>query len=154
MEIVPPIPCSPIRLARRSASQVGRDGFLATKNRPSTATTLLNPERSLIAGLLWVLAACVVWGGSLADTNACAQEAPAEPGGKAWGRLSVMCQYYCEITPLFEVPPEAFTPPPKVQSMFIKLVPHAHPPVAISDMAVFSRLVTQAFSPLSRYPSS
>jgi 16S rRNA (adenine1518-N6/adenine1519-N6)-dimethyltransferase len=70
----------------------------------------------------------------------------ADPGGKAWGRLSVMCQYYCEITPLFDVPPEAFTPAPKVQSMFVKLVPHTQPPVAIKDMAVFQQLVTQAFS--------
>jgi 16S rRNA (adenine1518-N6/adenine1519-N6)-dimethyltransferase len=70
----------------------------------------------------------------------------ANPGGKAWGRLSVMCQYYCEITPLFDVPPEAFSPAPKVQSMFVKLVPHTQPPVAIGDMAVFQRLVTQAFS--------
>ena len=70
----------------------------------------------------------------------------ANPGGKAWGRLSVMCQYYCEVSPLFDVPPEAFTPAPKVQSMFVKLIPHAQPPVTIRDMAVFERLVIQAFS--------
>ena len=70
----------------------------------------------------------------------------AVPGGKAWGRLSVMCQYYCEVIPLFGVPPEAFTPAPKVQSMFVKLVPHNQPPVAIKNMAVFEKLVSQAFS--------
>lgn len=70
----------------------------------------------------------------------------AEPGGKAWGRLSVMCQYYCQVTPLFGVPPEAFTPAPKVQSMFVKLVPHDQAPVKINDMTVFERLVSQAFS--------
>jgi 16S rRNA (adenine1518-N6/adenine1519-N6)-dimethyltransferase len=70
----------------------------------------------------------------------------ASPGSKAWGRLSVMCQYYCEVSPLFEVPPEAFTPAPKVHSMFVKLVPHAQAPVTIRDMAVFERLVIQAFS--------
>jgi len=70
----------------------------------------------------------------------------AEPGSKAWGRLSVMCQYYCEVTPLFGVPPEAFTPSPRVQSMFVKLVPHDQPPVEIKNMAVFERLVSQAFS--------
>jgi 16S rRNA (adenine1518-N6/adenine1519-N6)-dimethyltransferase len=70
----------------------------------------------------------------------------AVPGSKAWGRLSVMCQYYCEVTPLFSVPPEAFTPAPRVQSMFVKLVPHDQPPVMIKDMAMFERLVSQAFS--------
>lgn len=70
----------------------------------------------------------------------------AVPGNKAWGKLSVMCQYYCEVSPLFSVPPEAFTPAPKVQSMFVKLVPHVKPPVVIKNMAVFERLVSQAFS--------
>lgn len=70
----------------------------------------------------------------------------AQPGGKAWGRLSVMCQYYCAVIPLFDVPPEAFSPAPKVQSQFVKLVPHDRPPVQIDSMSVFQRLVTQAFS--------
>lgn len=70
----------------------------------------------------------------------------ARPGTKARGKLSVMCQYYCEVTPLFTVPPEAFTPAPRVQSTFVRLVPHAHPPVRIDDMKAFERLVRQAFS--------
>lgn len=70
----------------------------------------------------------------------------ASPGGKAWGRLSVMCQYHCDVTPLFNVPPEAFSPAPKVQSQFVKLVPHREPPVKIDNMADFERLVSQAFS--------
>ncbi|MDH3788085.1 MAG: 16S rRNA (adenine(1518)-N(6)/adenine(1519)-N(6))-dimethyltransferase RsmA [Xanthomonadales bacterium] len=70
----------------------------------------------------------------------------AEPGGKAWGKLSVMCQYYCEVAPLFNVPPEAFSPAPKVESMFVRLVPHRQPPVAVGDMTLFERLVSQAFS--------
>ncbi|MBT8049418.1 MAG: 16S rRNA (adenine(1518)-N(6)/adenine(1519)-N(6))-dimethyltransferase RsmA [Xanthomonadales bacterium] len=70
----------------------------------------------------------------------------AVPGTKAWGKLSVMCQYYCEVLPLFEVPPEAFTPSPKVESSFVKLVPHAQPPVRINDLAAFRQLVGQSFS--------
>lgn len=70
----------------------------------------------------------------------------ANPGGKAWGRLSVMCQLHCEVTPLFNVPPEAFTPSPRVQSSFVSLVPHSSPPVTIRNMKVFERLVNQAFS--------
>ena len=37
----------------------------------------------------------------------------AVPGNKAWGRLSIMCQYRCEIVPLFTVNAESFTPVPK-----------------------------------------
>jgi 16S rRNA (adenine1518-N6/adenine1519-N6)-dimethyltransferase len=70
----------------------------------------------------------------------------AQPGGKAWGRLSIMCQYRCTVTPLFTVPPEAFRPSPKVQSAIVRLVPHTTPPVHIADMARFERLVAQAFS--------
>lgn len=70
----------------------------------------------------------------------------AGPGGKARGKLSVMCQYRCSVTPLFTVPPEAFFPAPRVQSTVVRLVPHASPPVPIRDMAAFERLVSQAFS--------
>lgn len=70
----------------------------------------------------------------------------AQPGSKAWGRLSLMCQYRCAVTPLFEVPPEAFSPAPRVQSAIVRLVPHPAPPVRIDDMGRFERLVIQAFS--------
>jgi len=70
----------------------------------------------------------------------------AAPGGKARGRLSIMCQYHCAVTPLFTVPPEAFHPAPSVHSAVVRLVPHAVPPVRISDMQRFERLVMQAFS--------
>jgi 16S rRNA (adenine1518-N6/adenine1519-N6)-dimethyltransferase len=70
----------------------------------------------------------------------------AQPGSKAWGRLSIMCQYYCEVTPLFSVPPEAFSPPPKVHSSIVRLLPHSRPPVRVSDMARFEQVVARAFS--------
>ena len=35
----------------------------------------------------------------------------AGPGSKAYGRLSVMAQYYCQVIPVLEVPPQSFTPP-------------------------------------------
>ena len=45
----------------------------------------------------------------------------AEPRSKAYGRLSVLAQHHCEPQRLFDVPPACFTPPPKVQSSFIRL---------------------------------
>jgi 16S rRNA (adenine1518-N6/adenine1519-N6)-dimethyltransferase len=49
----------------------------------------------------------------------------AEPGSKVYGRLSVMLQLACRVEPLFTVPPEAFRPPPKVESAVVRLVPLA-----------------------------
>lgn len=70
----------------------------------------------------------------------------AKPGTKAWGRLSIMCQYYCQVTPLFIVPAEAFSPAPRVQSAIVRLAPHRQPPAVIDSMPAFERLVIQAFS--------
>ena len=70
----------------------------------------------------------------------------AAPGGGQYGRLSVMLQYRCEVIPLFSIGAGAFNPPPKVESAFVRLVPHAQPPVEVSDEKVFAQLVTQAFS--------
>jgi len=70
----------------------------------------------------------------------------AVPGNKTWGRLSIMCQYRCEIVPLFTVNAESFTPVPKVQSGIVRLIPHREPPVRVDSLDAFQRLVSQAFS--------
>jgi 16S rRNA (adenine1518-N6/adenine1519-N6)-dimethyltransferase len=70
----------------------------------------------------------------------------AAPGGKDYGRLSVMIQYRCAVEKLFVVAPGAFTPPPKVDSAVVRLVPHATPPVAVDDPARFALLVRAAFA--------
>jgi len=70
----------------------------------------------------------------------------AEPGGKTWGRLSVMLRYRFRARRLFQIGPGAFRPPPKVESAFLRLEPHEAPPVAVEDESRFARLVNQAFS--------
>lgn len=70
----------------------------------------------------------------------------ALPGGKEYGRLSVMLQARCEVTPLFEIPPSAFRPAPKVDSGFVRLIPLARPPAQIDDFGFFSEVVAQAFA--------
>ncbi|MDZ4729081.1 MAG: 16S rRNA (adenine(1518)-N(6)/adenine(1519)-N(6))-dimethyltransferase RsmA [Xanthomonadales bacterium] len=70
----------------------------------------------------------------------------SSPGSKAWGRLAIMCQYHCEVVRMFDVPPTAFSPSPKVQSSIVRLVPHATPPVALADMKQFQQLLTQVFN--------
>jgi 16S rRNA (adenine1518-N6/adenine1519-N6)-dimethyltransferase len=70
----------------------------------------------------------------------------AAPGGKSYGRLTVMLQARAEVTPLFTIGPGAFRPPPKVDSAFVRLRPLSPPPYRIDDWALFGRLVGQAFS--------
>lgn len=54
----------------------------------------------------------------------------AVPGTKAWGRLSVIAQYHCDVERLFDVSPDAFSPSPKVTSGFLSLRPR--PPVEVA----------------------
>jgi 16S rRNA (adenine1518-N6/adenine1519-N6)-dimethyltransferase len=69
----------------------------------------------------------------------------AEPGSKVYGRLTVMLQARCEVTPLFMVPPHAFRPPPKVDSAVVRLVPLASDKILIQDPVLFENLVRDAF---------
>jgi 16S rRNA (adenine1518-N6/adenine1519-N6)-dimethyltransferase len=68
----------------------------------------------------------------------------AQPGSKVYGRLSVMTQSVCDASLLFLVPPESFTPAPKVDSAIVKLTPRAVP-LDITDRLLFNALVTEAF---------
>jgi len=70
----------------------------------------------------------------------------ANPGIKAYGRLSVMIQYACETEYLFTVGPENFTPPPKVDSAIVRLLPYKTKPFIADNEADFAELVKQAFS--------
>jgi 16S rRNA (adenine1518-N6/adenine1519-N6)-dimethyltransferase len=56
-----------------------------------------------------------------------AERIVAAPGGKSYGRLSVLVQWRCEARILFDVNPSAFVPPPKVTSSLLRLVPRAAP---------------------------
>jgi 16S rRNA (adenine1518-N6/adenine1519-N6)-dimethyltransferase len=69
----------------------------------------------------------------------------AAPGGKVYGRLSVMLQAYCAVVALFEVPPAAFWPPPQVDSAVVRLQPRAPESIGIADRAVFAHVVRDAF---------
>ncbi len=69
----------------------------------------------------------------------------AEPNNKRYGRLSVMSQYHCHVTKLFDVNPEAFNPPPKVDSAVLRLTPH-HTPFIVNHYADFSKIVAQCFN--------
>ncbi len=69
----------------------------------------------------------------------------AEPGTEAYGRLSVMLQVRFRMQQLFDVPPEAFTPPPKVNSAIVRMVPLAAERSRARDEDLFGRMVTAGF---------
>lgn len=69
----------------------------------------------------------------------------ASPASSDYGRLSVMLQYRWNVESLFDVPPEAFHPQPKVWSSVVRMVPHAQLPVAARDERCFAEVVSAAF---------
>jgi 16S rRNA (adenine1518-N6/adenine1519-N6)-dimethyltransferase len=69
----------------------------------------------------------------------------ANVGDKNYGRLSIMMQYYCQCQYLFDVPPQSFTPPPKVDSAIIRLIPHPQPVIEVNDFELFALIVKTAF---------
>ena len=73
-----------------------------------------------------------------------AERIAAAPGTAAFGRLSVLAAWTCEVTLRLRLPPGAFTPPPKVWSAVVRLVPHAvQPPGEL--FAAMERLTAAAF---------
>ncbi|ASF17268.1 MULTISPECIES: 16S rRNA (adenine(1518)-N(6)/adenine(1519)-N(6))-dimethyltransferase RsmA [Shewanella] len=70
----------------------------------------------------------------------------ASPGTKAYGRLTVMAQYFCQVVPVLEVPPHSFAPPPKVDSAVVRLLPYAEKPFPCKDVNVLRQLCTTAFN--------
>lgn len=70
----------------------------------------------------------------------------AQPGGKEYGRLTVMLAAYAEVEALFDVGPGAFQPRPKVWSAIVRLRPSAGPRFEIGEEGVLRTLVTAAFS--------
>ncbi len=68
----------------------------------------------------------------------------ATPGSKEYGRLSVMAQWCCKTRKLFDLPARAFTPPPKVDSSVVQLVPHKEKP--IGEWADMEKVVAAAFN--------
>jgi 16S rRNA (adenine1518-N6/adenine1519-N6)-dimethyltransferase len=71
-----------------------------------------------------------------------AQRIVAAPGSDAYGRLAVLAQWTCQTALALRIPPEAFTPPPKVHSAVVRFLPKADQP----DPALFAAMerVTQA----------
>ncbi|MEQ1716602.1 MAG: 16S rRNA (adenine(1518)-N(6)/adenine(1519)-N(6))-dimethyltransferase RsmA [Hyphomicrobium sp.] len=73
-----------------------------------------------------------------------AERIVAEPGSKAYGRLSVLAQYRTEARIVMNLPAEAFTPPPKVASAVVEFIPRREPSPSCS-IATLGRVTAAAF---------
>lgn len=65
---------------------------------------------------------------------------------KQYGRLSIMAQYFCDIECLFTVDSSAFYPKPKVQSAFVRLIPHTKPLLPEKEFICLQNIVRIAFN--------
>ncbi|MFY0633150.1 MAG: 16S rRNA (adenine(1518)-N(6)/adenine(1519)-N(6))-dimethyltransferase RsmA [Vannielia sp.] len=74
-----------------------------------------------------------------------AERIVAQPGGKAYGRLAVLAQWKAEARIALTLPPEAFTPPPKVSSAVVHLRPRPEPAFP-ADPVMMERVVAKAFN--------
>jgi 16S rRNA (adenine1518-N6/adenine1519-N6)-dimethyltransferase len=73
-----------------------------------------------------------------------AERIVAASGGKDYGRLAVLSQWRTDPRILFSLPPDAFTPKPKVASAVVKLVPKENPEPSC-DISVLERVTAAAF---------
>ena len=74
-----------------------------------------------------------------------AERIVAQPGSKAYGRLAVLSQWRTDARIALHLPPEAFTPPPKVSSAVVHLTALAKPKYE-ADAKVLERVVAAAFN--------
>jgi 16S rRNA (adenine1518-N6/adenine1519-N6)-dimethyltransferase len=73
-----------------------------------------------------------------------AERLAAAPDSDAYGRLSVIAQFLCTVRLAFDIPPQAFVPPPKITSTVVQLIPRAAP-LAPCDKAKLERVTAAAF---------
>ncbi|MGO4853131.1 16S rRNA (adenine(1518)-N(6)/adenine(1519)-N(6))-dimethyltransferase RsmA [Phaeovulum sp. W22_SRMD_FR3] len=74
-----------------------------------------------------------------------AERIVAKPGSKAYGRLALLAQWRCEARIVLTLPPEAFTPPPKIHSAVVHLTALPEPRFP-ADPAVLNRVVAAGFN--------
>ena len=68
----------------------------------------------------------------------------AAPNGKSYGRLAVLANWRCRTRKPFDVPARAFTPPPRVTSAVVELIPYDKPPHPC-DIAALQTVTAAAF---------
>lgn len=98
-----------------------------------------------------IVARLIAHRGAIADATLMLQREvvdrlTADPGSKDYGSLTVFVATYCEAGRLFDVPPGAFRPVPKVVSSVVRLRMRPEPAVEIGDEKLYFRIVRSAFA--------
>ena len=119
---------------------------LAPAPRIIIANLPYNVATPLLIGWLRQIAADpnVVTGMTLMFQKEVAERIETGPGSKTYGRLSVMCQWLCEVRHGFDLPPHVFTPPPKITSSVVHFRPRAKPLVEVG-WEIMEKTVEKAF---------
>jgi 16S rRNA (adenine1518-N6/adenine1519-N6)-dimethyltransferase len=135
------------RLVVHEADALAFD-FNALANGPRSLRVVGNLPYNISTPLLFHL---LTFAAAIKDMHVMLQREVVErmtaaPGGKEYGRLTVMLALHARAEVCFDVGPGAFTPPPKVWSTVVRIVPHAAPPFAVPDRARFAALVALLFS--------
>jgi len=92
----------------------------------------------------WLKNASAFTGFTLMFQKEVADRITAKPRTKAYGRLSIMCQWLCEVRPEFNIDARAFTPPPKIQSTVVTLIPRPEP-LAPASWNAMEKVTATAF---------
>ena len=141
-------------LAELAALYPGRLEIVAGDALALDSSELGQAPRRIVANLPYNIATALLlkWLNRIADYESLtlmfqrevAERLVAPPRSPAYGRLSVLVQWLCEAKILFDIPPRAFTPPPKVTSSVVRFVPRATP-LAMAEKAVLERVTAAAF---------
>ena len=141
-------------LAELTAAYPGRLRVIEADALKTDISALASAPRAVVANLPyniatpllidWLKSATEFTGFTLMFQKEVAMRICAEAGGRDYGRLSIAAQWRCEARTLFDVPPGAFIPPPKVTSTLISLTPRKQP-LAPADWGALERVTTAAF---------
>ena len=145
-------------LAEIAAAAPGRLELLQADALQVELTTLGPTPRRIVANLPYNVGTplLIAWLAQIAEDPAVlqsitvmlqrevAERLVAVPRTKPYGRLTILTQWLCEAQLLFDLPPRAFVPPPKVVSSVLRLVPRPAP-LAPASLAALERVTQAAF---------
>jgi 16S rRNA (adenine1518-N6/adenine1519-N6)-dimethyltransferase len=141
-------------LGELAAAYPGRLDIVAGDALEIDPATLSEKPRKIVANLPYNIATPLLLGWlervreyeslTLMFQREVAERLTALPRSKSYGRLSVLAQWLAEVQILFDVPPRAFVPPPRVTSSVVAILPRAKP-LAPARRPVLERITAAAF---------
>ncbi|MCH7527564.1 MAG: hypothetical protein IID39_09015, partial [Planctomycetes bacterium] len=136
----------PDRLTLIEGDALATDVAALAESAPGRCRIIANLPYNIATRLLlgWLPRIAAFTSLTLMFQKEVAERLAAAPGTGAYGRLSIVTQWLCEIQCLFDVPPRAFVPAPKVTSTVVQFTPRPAP-LAPAEMADIERVTAAAF---------